>query len=588
MRAPILFASLLVVTACASAPPVPVVIEVPAAPVSAPEPARSDSLLPDHPALLASLDVAALEAKISAALGDAGPLGLLAIERTIPLLGGAVDIVGLPGVLALDTARPVTLAVLGPTAGEGRVAEALLELSQVTAIEEAYAPAPYPSVRGRLLLPSLRLAVTQREVQALLARRGFTEERPSPGADVRLASPGRRVIVELTRGASVLTVDAVLVSPGAPAAPDRVSVDAGLETLRAAPPGSPPPPLAGRTLRVEYEPPALATLSLVTRAREQDLVDAFGPAGALAMAREAVLLGGSAAAPYFERVTLEDDPRPGARAVRITVHPGSGHRANVAGLAASIRLPLPGEAESLDVDRAFLDGLSLPAGSLEVLSHWVGDVGAAGWAVALPALLPLLANDRLDVGPVVWRRHGASFERVGATSNEAMPGAVFHGLLPAGMPLEWAECVLTGMSFSPSRPPRCASPKERLPLGVITRLVTTTYATNLERATDPSSTHPPAVATPVIAFARLVKVGDRFVVLAAHDRTYLERAPAPTLAEAPRPAARAETTWATLADLAGLSLPIALPGKVTVTATDEGSRVVFRVGATGGPAVVDP
>ena len=481
-------------------PSVPVVVPSASAASTVPPPpvaeTASEPMLPHAAALVASLDLGALDEELKAS--SPAVVGLL---TELPIVSREQLTNGVRGI-GLDPSRPARIAVSRPHDDEVKAVASLpqqprpQETRDVVANPGA-AEAMRKAVAGVAALLSVRLivpvsdAATFRKIVAASLERYRFEAQPggvwihSGKQLIALSGNDRSVAIDIISGNDV---------------------KAGLAALRADAAASVATdmlPLEGRSLRVVYSPRALAvhgilagatmTVGAVSGASLEPMqVDRIASEGLWELMQWRPITESSAGA-YIERVEASFTRRDGKMELteRLETGPGWTFGPDEA-WKPSASVTIEGAESQLEVSNAFLDAVPLPEvdprSPRTTFEQFLMRAREAGMATPIIHGHLLLAGAR-DL--FERRRPGdsfprQSFERVGIFARTTIPARPsFFGVLPAKTTRAAAECAL-----APRSP---CDAKRRLKLNA-------TVAIGQDQG-------------------RLVQVGDRFVVLLGEKET---------------------------------------------------------------------
>lgn len=539
---------LLLVTACGAPPTPPVAAPAPVPIVSAPtaDPAgpavdsRNLGHLPRGCAAVAAVDPARLDELLRVTARRFLPHQTAKVEELLGVSAGTLAHAGLTSSIGVDPSRPILVGVaaLDPTGRE--------VLGHGTSAVDRTAMHPWESVDGlsktiakafsarhpapahiRVTVPSTDTARLLTAIHELLQLRRY-QRVATPGALESMHARRERVVA-LSLGPGVVIVD-VFAFQGLVPSP-RMMTEAVLHSWESllAPTGEQAPSLDGRAARLSYAPLLVAELAGLERlSREQDLIaierDGQPDLRMTRAAQDALrlrsLAGGSR--PSFERVELSLSLDQGFPRFDLSAKLGAGIAADaVSACSPSVSVDFPGALSRFDISASCMKAVRVPGdtvgqGSSLVQNTMFDDVarsGALAWPVALGSLPFALTRIPLQWYAGVGARAMQRMDRFGWSNPSFGAPDVFWGLLPAGATGDTVACAA-----------------EESPVGC-----------KGNRRLVPGRTQQLANR----AFARLVPLGGRLVLLASRDKAALE-AMVPTLTAAAVPPLRAAVSEGTL------------------------------------------
>ncbi len=538
----------LFVPACGAPPAPPVATPAPVPIVSAPvaDPAgpavdsRNLGHLPRGCAAVAAVDPARLDELLRVTARRFLPHQIAKVEEVLGVSAGALAQLGLASSIGVDLSRPILVGVapLDPTGREvldhGTSAvdrttlhpwESIDGLSKTIAKAfSARHPAP---AHIRVTVPSTDATRLLAAIHELLQLRRY--QRVATPSALESMHARRERVVALSLGPGVVVVD-VFAFQGLVPSP-RMMTQAVLlawESLLA-PTGEQGPSLDGRAARLSYAPLLVAELAGLERlSREQDLVaidrDGQPDLRITRAAQDALrlrsLAGGSR--PFFERVELSLSLDQGFPRFDLSAKTGAGIGSDAAAACSpSVSVDFPGALSRFDTSASCMKAVRVPGdavgqGSSLVQNTMLDDVARAGtlaWPVALASLpfaltrIPLLWN--AGVGARAMQR----MDRFGWSNPSFGAPDVFWGLLPAGATGDTIACA------AEESPVGCRGTRRLVP-GRTQQLANR-------------------------AFARLIPLGGRLILITSRDKSALE-AMVPTLTAAAVPPLRTAVSEGTL------------------------------------------
>jgi hypothetical protein len=490
--------------------------------------------LPAGAVIVASMDTSKLDALAGQLLHTLPGDLVHGLERELRLPADTL-LSGQPGnTLALDPSRPITLSLSGLNAEGNAAVDALAAITARLDHDGAPAAAATELLSALDQLPTVSTSVrvvfptTNAETTLGLLRRALGWERSQTGT----APPGMDGIyhqraqpwpwsVGLSHDAGSVVIDVWLESRSGSVEAAHERARRGLIALRsrdASSPTSTAPDLAGAVLRVALSPVPVARLGyldgLTTMRWAISPVDtphraALSGVGGYESHRALVLAGNDRGA-WFDALELTADGTAGDLRLALRADLGAGAGDLTPLFARTPSVTPQGGAAVLDLANAWVDGWAIPGEPAVPFARSIAEAGWVGSLVAAPFFLVSSIRDLADHGPLSELNIPGlrqRFERTGVGVNRVArhEQAVAFGLLPASATAQTAGCVLALV------PARC-SPRAAL---------------------RPNQIAPVLVGTPPTprAFARLVPVGTRWVVLVARDRAFLDDAsvlPTPT------------------------------------------------------------
>lgn len=521
----------------ACAPAAPVLIQAPAvvqAPAPASAPLQPAAPIPEpvaaarRPAFAAAVDGAQTDRFLVTLLGALEPGIRQIAERELGLNPGALSQPSVLSVFGIDPTRPMVFGLASlDDRGRALVDEARRAAPGSGGSDKTSARDKVVSKLARdrdgsevhfsFVIPTIDSALALDRMQKLLDSAGWNKS-PEPQGFESVWSR-REKLMAITASGDSLTVDLADVGErGARAVELLHGRSMSLrESLRAA-----APPLEGNTARMTFSPSllaevgffgALALVHRVIRDVDEEYRNRILQEGFQEASRILDLSGGRSGA-YFETVEIAlqtNATLPGISGVAIA---GPGTQVPSAGACApSLSLELPDADVTYDATNACLRALKLPGdpedGSIERSRYqdWARDAGAWGRFAALPFIPGGIARERLislhGLAPGALQK----FERFGwMAPHNTTSRSLFWGMLPAGTAQRDAVCAVT------NQPAPCVG-----------KMV---LAPGRTQEVEQS-------------WARLVRVGDRWVLLLSTDKASIEKV-SPILTRAPVPAIRAE------------------------------------------------
>ncbi len=509
--------ALLTLSACGPATPAPqpapaVVQSLPAIP-SAPPPtvAEPDPALPSAPALALSIDTARLDRWIAQVLAALDPSLRSPIERELNLPSGALGQGPISAALGIDSSRPMMMGIASLDEASGALLQRARELvrsgpgssasrGRSSNLAELMREARGDELRMVFTIPAIDPALLVSRLQTMLDGAGWSRANAVAGFEavwmrgrhaLALSTAGDRVNVDYLPGARTEARASKLLAEGRGALATALRASA--------------PQLEGKTARMVLSPRAVAEVGLLDSLRSvhqaiEDVDSEYATQMEEQALREAgaiLELSENAEGPFFDRVEVSletDSVMPGLSGRAIA---GRGWTDPGAACAPSISVKLPPSDVAVDFSNVCNRALRLPgrAGDVGYASNpyrrLIDHAGLVGGLVALPFHFAGLSQEATRVLPGVAAQAVSRFERFGWSGGTPLHRAgVFWGLLPANTDLPTASCAI-------SLDPKGCSGKAVLTPGKIS---------------DLGGAH-----------ARLVKTGNRWVVIAARERKAIER-----------------------------------------------------------------
>jgi hypothetical protein len=433
------------------------------------------------------------------------------LETALGLPSGALE----PSALGLDPGRPLVVAIAGSDAAQ----RALIDDLRPLARSKQPTPATSRAIRRVLAVPSwgtMRVLVPasdprklEQTAGALLEKDGWHKRRDGWAK--------HDATIEVSDDDKSVAFDFGGGRRGASLRNDGAA-----------------PALEGHALRATFSPRALADygfLQGVTTSCEVASGDSIDASQRDRIAAQGFWESGRIyPLATFDAVDVELDLLP----LEITVRAKPGRAFTMPtpnAFAPSMSIAVDGAVSDFEESRTFALAWTFPGGDAEKMLEMMRDSGWVGLVVALPHVIAAGPSIERDFGGIDMSRFDRS-----EVVHTAARDAIYVGVLPVGSKRAAAECAL-----APSTPCK----KMRLKLGAIV-----------------------AVGD---RFGRLVRIQNRFVVVASRDRDALKAK------LAARTASGLHVEAAPNALAKGLVAPSLLPARVTGDATSENGAVVFRL-----------
>jgi hypothetical protein len=531
-----------------SSPQMPPPAMVQAAPSASTRPVtidpRNTGALPRNPAALASLDPDRFSKAVAELARALPPERVDLVEHVLALPAGSIAGGQLATSLGIDPSRPVVMA-LAPLDAHGqsilKAASKLLSPTQrhipgaQRTLEKALNAGRTPPTHIRVTVPAVDQDKLLGRLHALIESRLYTAV-PAP-EDFDSIYARRERVVALSRGPGVIVVDIFAFAGAVPRKKTIAEVAlAALASLKSGP-GAEPLAVGASVLRLSYSPPRAADVAFVESvSRAHDLLG-WGRdfeldnrmSRGLYDAGRYLRVARSGPVEFYENVDVSVDIQGGAPG--LVVQSIFGAATPPPKCLPSISVDFSGALQRFDISTTCMMSLFAPGDNNQDLAHsqFFDMLRASDWMmapIALPGMLagatrvPLRWN--AGTGPHAMLR----FERFGWANPSFGAPDVFWGIVPAGTKPAAIACAVAE-SDKECKGKRKIKPEGFSDLGD--------------------------------AFARVVKLADRVVVLTSRDRAALE-AMNPSLTASPVPALRGAVSPGSVARmLAGLGVQGAPP-----------------------------
>jgi hypothetical protein len=481
-----------------------------------------DATLPKDAAAVLTVGMASLQLLFEAVFQstdegadrrDERTRGLRELETTLGLAKGSLAPERAFDTLGLDVSRAASIAI-APVSVSGRARIAALDAL-------AKKPAPKPPLgstlvedvkaalgsepatfRVRLVVPVKDGTAVKRAFRHALTEDHFRDVTPPPGVDLLLHNA--RMIVAASADDTWMVVD-ILESPSASKASAEEVVRAVAEMRAHAENGAAGLDLSGAEVRARIVPHAIAEIGFLEGvSMTSGAVFNVDPdqqvriiAAGLAESHRALELAGNERGDFFTGIDIvgnlskplviatatfgpgqDGQPKAALAVPRSAGVDGAGLNSLLdASLAAGLAFHLPG------------DGPNALATESEVTTK-IREAGWSGWFVAGPLLPLLLMSAAVRPPPEAFSPKSAALrlERIAVVETGRGQGEIFVGVLRAGTSEAEAMCVLAGSAPCARRALKVSGPATKIG----------------------------------DKYARLGKVGDRFVVTIGSDATALE------------------------------------------------------------------